>query len=694
VKNEFYKYSYRLALSVGVSALLLAILIQGSLSSTSFPFLPKLTAVIAAVPVSCIALYITTSIFNTSLRAYRYRIIVASTEENTPSFFHFFLVTASRNMFVDMLPSRLGELSYIAMLNKGYAVSGATCLSSLIISFVFDLIALTILIFVLVLAQFFAAGNFLWLAPLLCLLCVILVCFYLFFLSILRFMTTTLNSFIFFQNGIGQKITLFITKNITALEQAKKAGIGWHLLLLSFGIRVGKYTGLYALFIGVAASFPLVNSDPVAAVIALISAEAGASLPLPVFMGFGAYEATGSLAMVALGATSSVSLIMMLALHIVSQIVDYSFGCIALVLFLITSTQSVVKEEFAQKRFFKHSGIIALVILITGALLLVLQLRKVKKLGIMRAPASGEIVERKDNAPKEGMQKELNGFIVWSSNRNGNHDIFKYSFNNKKIVQLTSNSHTESYPRISPDGKRIVFTRSQFPWVSQRNRYPWDIYELNLDSGVETLLTRNGTFPAWSDNGKVVYFLREGHQVIQLDIASGQETEILRTGKKWILPETVGLAWPSIMSKNNLVALTLNGSQRDVGIAAPNGKVTKLGQGCQLYWSPSGEYLYKIDHGGKQKNAIFFIDAATLETKKWFDSPGSYSHEYFPKVSNDGKVLVYGASKGGHEQDTADYEIFLWVIGTPWETAQRITYHTGNDCWPDVYITPQQAGSD
>ncbi len=36
---------------------------------------------------------------------------------------------------------------------------------------------------------------------------------------------------------------------------------------------------------------------------------------------------------------------------------------------------------------------------------------------------------------------------------------------------------------------------------------------------------------------------------------------------------------------------------------------------------------------------------------------------------------------------TADYEIFLWQVGTPAETASRLTYHTGNDNWPDVYLT-------
>jgi hypothetical protein len=42
------------------------------------------------------------------------------------------------------------------------------------------------------------------------------------------------------------------------------------------------------------------------------------------------------------------------------------------------------------------------------------------------------------------------------------------------------------------------------------------------------------------------------------------------------------------------------------------------------------------------------------------DLPGAYSHEYFPKLSNDGRWLVWGAAAEGHEHDRADYEIFVW----------------------------------
>jgi hypothetical protein len=71
------------------------------------------------------------------------------------------------------------------------------------------------------------------------------------------------------------------------------------------------------------------------------------------------------------------------------------------------------------------------------------------------------------------------------------------------------------------------------------------------------------------------------------------------------------------------------------------------------------------------------------------DLPGDYSHEYFPRVSNDGRFLIFAASAEGHEHDRADYEIYLWEIGSPASEALRLTYHGGNDQWPDIWVDPE-----
>ena len=114
----------------------------------------------------------------------------------------------------------------------------------------------------------------------------------------------------------------------------------------------------------------------------------------------------------------------------------------------------------------------------------------------------------------------------------------------------------------------------------------------------------------------------------------------------------------------------------------------KIGGGCQLFWSPDGTFLYYVDGPGHKENALWKIDPASGARTLWFDQPGEWSHEYFPKLSNDGKWLVFGAAARGHEHDTADYEVFLWQVGSePKSEAIRLTWHTGNDCWPDIWVS-------
>jgi len=282
--------------------------------------------------------------------------------------------------------------------------------------------------------------------------------------------------------------------------------------------------------------------------------------------------------------------------------------------------------------------------------------------------------------------QRLDGFIVWSSNRSGNHDIYLKRLPNGVIQRITNHPHTEFYPRISPDGKQIVFSRSHKPSVSQRNIYPWDVYLLDLKSGKERLLAKNGNLPTWSIDGKRVFFQRHGNTVVELNLRKNREKILYQSGQNIKVPPKTALGTPSISAKGDRLAATFRNTMRATGVVGPKGRVRRTGKGCQLNWGPGDRYLYKIDDGGKMKNALYKINAKTLAATKWFDAQGDYSHEYFPRISNTDDVLVYGASSGGHEHDTADYEIFLWVVGEPANKVKRITYHAGNDCWPDVYL--------
>ncbi|MEN8713077.1 MAG: hypothetical protein ABF326_12885 [Arenicellales bacterium] len=288
---------------------------------------------------------------------------------------------------------------------------------------------------------------------------------------------------------------------------------------------------------------------------------------------------------------------------------------------------------------------------------------------------------------KVALASELpQGFIVWSSNRSGNHDILKMKLPEREISSLTKHPNAEYFPRISPDGRYVVFARAQKEWVPHRNMALWDIILLDLESGEERLLAKNGNTPTWSTDGSKVYYQRKVTAFAEVDIKTGREQILFASGKGDV-KKSVALQTPGYSTKTNKMAVTLRHGQRMIALLDLNGKLKEISDGCQLTWSKNSDFLYYVDHGGKMKNAFYLYDPQKEKSTKWLDLPGEYSHEYFPKLSNDEKYLVLGASKGGHEHDSADYEIFLWQVGTAADTATRLTFHTGNDNWPDIYLT-------
>jgi len=286
--------------------------------------------------------------------------------------------------------------------------------------------------------------------------------------------------------------------------------------------------------------------------------------------------------------------------------------------------------------------------------------------------------------PMSGLPK---GFVVWSSNRSGNHSLFKMDLPGKKITRLTSNPNADTYPRISPDGKKIVFARSRRPGVSQRDPIPWSVVLLDLATGKEQVLSSKGNTPTWSLDGKRVYFQHKGTQFVEYDLANDRKTVVLEGGRGQ-LAQGVYLQTPQLSPDGKHVAVTLREKQHLIGITDAGGKLSPLADGCQLTWNRSGEFLYFIDHPGRMSNAIYAFQFGKPKPHIWFDAEGEFSYEYFPKLSNDERYLVYGASRGPqhHEHDQADYEIFLWQVGTPVNTVQRLTLDKHNDNWPDIYV--------
>jgi hypothetical protein len=690
----------RFGVSLAISAALVALLFRVASRAAAAAGGAGLAETLRTVELPLVGVYLLFQVAVVLLRAMRYRLLLlGGGEPQIPGLIPFSLVTAARNMFVDLLPARVGELSYVALLNRRYGVSVRSGLSSLGLAMVLDfaaLLALLVLLFSVPRSGSGTRGGLLVSAGILVILVAALA--WVLFSGVrsasrlARRLPVPLRDL-----RLVKRVGDFLGTVADDIDAIRASGVLPRSLLLSLCVRACKYAGLYALFLAVTrSSFGQLARAPVREVVAaLIAAEGAASLPVPSFMSFGTYESGGLAAFAGFGFPAAQVVSALLALHLVSQAIDYGLGGLGLIgVMLLGRGEGRLQRPGRARRV---TVLIAVLCALAAAALGAgfWRQREQARRGLAEPPPRGTAVEP-DPALRDRLEALLGkrrGFIVWSSNRHGTHNILRMDLPAGTIGRLTEDSHAETFPRISPDGRQVVFARSQSPWVSQRNPVPWDAWTVDLATGAERLIARGANAPFWSADGGTVYFQRNGGEFVSHDLATGVERVLFSAGVPPV-PGGANLETPDYDESTGRLVATLRGAgaPRITALFTSSGSLQTIGGGgdCQVAWSRDRRSLFFVGHGGRQQNALYTVVPGG-RAELWLDLPGALSHEYFPRQSRDGKFLVFAASAGGreHEHDAGDYELFLWRIGDPAEKAVRLTYHTGNDAWPDLYLYPE-----
>lgn len=309
--------------------------------------------------------------------------------------------------------------------------------------------------------------------------------------------------------------------------------------------------------------------------------------------------------------------------------------------------------------------------------------------GADEAPPADAVASMKEVGEK------ANGTIVWSSSRVGNHDLFTMKTDGSDVKQITSGEAVDWFPRFSPSGEQILFCRSKNGWVSERDANTsekWDIYTIKPDGSEPKKVVDSASWGSWISEDEILFV--RGTKVFRAKVGSKDETQLMDSEGVSDLSGAL-LQQPELSSDGKYLAVTLRGSKRETGIWNIAKKTwTQTGLGCQVNWTPDHSAIYWVHPTGNGGSRVLRMPIENGKPPKdsdedkleFMDLPGRRSHEYFPQLSRDGKWLVWGITQRGHDHDTADYEIYLWEVGTPSEKAVRLTYNSANDRWPDVFI--------
>ena len=294
------------------------------------------------------------------------------------------------------------------------------------------------------------------------------------------------------------------------------------------------------------------------------------------------------------------------------------------------------------------------------------------------------------------LARRTDGLIVWSSNRSGHHDLYVADLRQQRVRRLTNSPSVNFLSRLSPNGKHVVFLRSQQEYVSPRDPTRWDVFLIDVDGTGERRIAKAGYHPAWTADGKAIIFQRET-QVFRYDLATDRETRIFDGTVEFPGVSEIGDFEPAPDGRRLAFGLRgaftgAHGLQGAFSGAVVFDLETRTlavltrEQACQTIWAPDGQSVLWIETGGNGGTRVMTGRPDGSGRRVFMDLPGPRSHEYFPKLSNDGRWLVWAATDEGHEHDRANYEIFLWEVGTPWQMAVRLTHHPANNNWPDLWV--------
>ena len=113
---------------------------------------------------------------------------------------------------------------------------------------------------------------------------------------------------------------------------------------------------------------------------------------------------------------------------------------------------------------------------------------------------------------RRALLAELKGLphrIVFQSNRWGNWDIWMVNADGTGLRNLTRTpGMDEIYPKVSPDGRRLVFIGDRFVGKGSRRRLLRALYLMNIDGSGRKKIGDGLQNPCWSPDGKSIALVR------------------------------------------------------------------------------------------------------------------------------------------------------------------------------------------
>jgi uncharacterized membrane protein YbhN (UPF0104 family) len=299
-KNRLVYIALSALVSVGLLWLLLSqVNTEDIVSTFSRIFIPALLVYVA---VALIAAW---------LRAWRYKWLLRPQPISWPNMF---LVTFIRNSLIDLLPARLGSLSYIYVLNRRLGFPFEAAASSFALAFVLDFLTISPFLVVSLIAVGLGANALSTPALLILAAAFFLLVFLVYWrlVPVARFFLAVFRRFLRLgrieERAAARTAVQKFELTIQSLDSIRRRGKAVPIFVLSLLIRLAKYISVFAFILG------------------LSGAELTSALPIKGLAGFGTWESAWALTFRLMDFDPRLAVISGIGVHLLSNIFEYSLG--------------------------------------------------------------------------------------------------------------------------------------------------------------------------------------------------------------------------------------------------------------------------------------------------------------------------------------------------------------------------------